>query len=589
MQHARAVQASFYFENTENPDYDFAKKFYYTNYDDFLEQLEKIIENIKNINDTIDFNIYFENQEDIKMYTKFRASSNINSNSFSGYDGDFPYTFTITNDTINPINEYFDERSDVIKYYLSQVEEFNILLKYKYDRLDYGACQIINLNLIFDCSRIAYIRFYIKIEYDNCPFDINRIIKGFTEQFSILSLLLVITSVSEEFFIIKKIISIIKIVLYIKENLSKEKFLEYFKDEELFYKSGESEWNLIKSKDILSLFNNWIFILVVTAILNILGGLSFLIEPFFNSLNVYLFGFGAFLSWICLIYYLKSYRKFNIIYRTLALSISEYKYLFVTFAILLMAFCLLFMCINYHPGPYYNGLSDTLILAIDSSLADITIWFITFYDSPALTLFLTISTYILFRGHHLFHMMNVAQEKYQISNLEVKKSWLDNSFDYKDYLKQQLNISGLDENDGDEDESKKDFIFDDAWMKAVLNIDGKNKLENVNFSNLKVEGLNTESIIQSLKRLRKHNRNKKISKEIFEEILAEKGNTDMETLDGKNKQISRAFKNIEKIFYKMFLKVKEDNNPKNKEKFKEICRISIAQFENIKEEIISSW
>ena len=253
------------------------------------------------------------------------------------------------------------------------------------------------------------------------------------------------------------------------------------------------------------------------------------------------------------------------------------------------AFCLLFMCINYYPGPYINGLSDTFILAFDSTLGDITIWFSTFYQNPAITLFLTFVTYVLFRGHHIFHMMNVAQEMYQISNLEAKKSWLDNSFDYKDYFNQQLNINENNENDDNEDESKKDFIFDDAWMKAVLNIDGKNKLENVNFSNLKVEGLNTESMVKSLKKLRKNNRNKKISKEIFNEILEEEGNTDMEILDGKNKQISRAFKNIEKMFYKIYLKVKKDMKSYNKEKFKEICRISIVQLENIKQEIISGW
>ena len=60
-------------------------------------------------------------------------------------------------------------------------------------------------------------------------------------------------------------------------------------------------------------------------------------------------------------------------------------------------------------------------------------------------------------------------------------------------------------------------------------------------------------------------------------------------LDGKNKQISRAFKNIEKIYYKMYLKVKDDMNFHNKEKFKEICQQSIEKLEELKQEISSGW
>ena len=590
MQQTRAIEGSFYFhDGTDLPANQFKKNFYYTDYYTFSYNLVKIINNIYNINNTIDFDIHYINQEDIKLYAKFKKSTNIDKNIIKDYNGGYPEIFNITNSTINPIYEYFQNNMDVIKYYLTQVEEFNILLKYKYDRLDYGTCQIVNLNLIFDCSNIAYIKFYLKFEYDNCPLDINRIIKGFKEHFSILSLFLVITSLSEEFFIFKKIIKIIKIIFHIKDKLSKEKFLDNFKNEELFYKSGESKWDLIKSKDILNIFPKWIFIFVLTALLNTFGAISFLIEPFLTTLNRYLFGFGAFFSWICLIRYFQSYHQCNVIYSTLIKSISEYKFLFVTFIILMTGFCLVFICVNFHPGPFNNGLSETFISAFESTLGDITLYFSIFYDSPGLTLFLAFVGFILFRGHHIFHMMNVAQEKYQISNLETKKSWLQHSFDYKDYFNQQLNINGTEENDDNEDESKKDFIFDDAWMKAVLNIDGKNKLENVNFSNLKVEGLNTESIVKSLKKLRKNNRNKKISKEIYNEILEEEGNTDMEKLDGKNKQISRAFKNIEKMFYKIYLKVKKDMKSYNKEKFKEICRISIEQLEKIKQEITYGW
>ena len=84
MQQTRAVQASIYLhEDTENPDYDFPKKYYYTKYETFSQSLVNIINNIYNINNTIDFDIYFDNQNDIKMFTKYRMSSNINNNSFT--------------------------------------------------------------------------------------------------------------------------------------------------------------------------------------------------------------------------------------------------------------------------------------------------------------------------------------------------------------------------------------------------------------------------------------------------------------------------------------------------------------------------
>ena len=71
--------------------------------------------------------------------------------------------------------------------------------------------------------------------------------------------------------------------------------------------------------------------------------------------------------------------------------------------------------------------------------------------------------------------------------------------------------------------------------------------------------------------------------------MDEEGNTEMEKLDGKNKQISRAFKNIEKVFYRMYLKVKKDINFNNKEKFKEICQQSIEKLEEFKSEISIDW
>ena len=594
MQQTRAVQASIYLhEDTENPDYDFPKKYYYTKYETFSQSLVNIINNIYNINNTIDFDIYFDNQNDIKMFTKYRMSSNINNNSFSEYNGAFPYIFNITKN-IDPLMKYFENKTDTIKYFLTQVKELNILLKYKYDRLDYGACQMINLNLIFDCTHISYIKFYPKFEYDNCPLKFKRITQSFNESFSFFGLILVLSAIFEVFFILKKILSIVKIVFYIKENLSKENFLDNFTNEELFFRTGESKWDLIKNKDIFSLFPKWLFMFVLTGLLNIIGGISFIFNPFLTKLNRIIFGFGSFCSWISLSYYFHSSHKYNLFYRTLFKSMSEYKYLFTTFIILFTGFCLLNMCVFYHSGPYYIGFRGTFATAFAATLGDIliNIWYSTFIDNPLLTLFLGFIMFVVFLGNHFRVMFNVTQEMFQIANLETKKSWLDKSFDFKDYLNQQYNINEVEEKEGSTssgDKNKKDFVFDDAWMRAVLNLDDMNKLESIDLNNLKVKGLNTEAVVKSLKILRKNNRNKKISKEIYKEILEEEGNTEMEKLDGKNKQISRAFKNIEKLFYKMYLKVKEDINFNNKEKFKEICQQRIEKLEEKKNEITNDW
>ena len=232
MQHARSMQASFYFhDGTEVPDYDFAKQYYYTDYDTFSENLLKIINNIYNINNTLDFNIRFENQNDIKMYSKLRTSSNLNkknkNNNDKKYNITFPYFFNITNG-VDPLKKYFNNQTDLIKYYLTQIEELNILLKYKYDRLEHSGCQMVNLNILFDCTNIAYIKYYLKFQYSNCPLNFSRIKIGFKDTFSFFSLVLFFSGIIEVIFTLKKILAIIKIVFYIKENLSQENFLDNF-------------------------------------------------------------------------------------------------------------------------------------------------------------------------------------------------------------------------------------------------------------------------------------------------------------------------------------------------------------------------
>ena len=585
MQQARAIQSSFYLnEDTNTPTLDYPRNYFYTKLDTFSDNLMKLINNIYNINSTIDFYVNFENNDNIKMYTKFRRNSGCN-------EGGCPNFFDIHKDE-NPLEKYFDGDYTKIRTFLSKVDELSIQLKYKYDRLDYGACQLINLNLVFDTSRISFIKYQPKFEYTNCEVSFNTIKSGLKESFSIFSLILIISAVVEEFFILKKILSIVKIVFYLKENLSKEDILEDFSNEQLFLRTGETKWDLITNKDIFSLFPQWLFLFVLTGILNTIGGISFLFVPFLNELNRIIFGFGAFFSWISFAYYFHSDKKYNLFYRTLFKSMYEYKFLLVTFIILFTGFCLLNLNIYCHSDKYYDGFQGTFVTVFAATLGDILIdiWYSTFIHNPIITLFLGFVMFVVFMGNHIRVMFTVTQESFQLANLETKKSWLDKNFDYKDYLNQQFNINNMDEGEGSTSSSsgeknKKDFIIDDAWMRAVLNLDDMNKLETIDLNNLKVKGLNIEAVVKYLKKLRKDNRNKKISKEIYREILEEDGNTEMEKLDGKNKQIGRAFKNIEKMFYKMYIHTKQGNND-NKEKLIEICKQSLEKLAVFKEEVL---
>ena len=588
MQQARAIQSSFYLnEETNTPTLDYPRTYFYTKLDTFSENLMKLINNIYNINSTIDFYVNFENKDNIKMYTKFRRNSGC-------YEGRCPNFFDIHKGE-NPLEKYFDGDNAKIRAFLSKVDELSIQLKYKYDRLDYGVCQLINLNLIFDTSRISFIKYQPKFEYTNCDVSFNTIKSGLKESFSIFSLILIISAVVEEFFILKKILSIVKIVFYLKENLSKEDILEDFSNEQLFLRTGETKWDLITNKDIFSLFPQWLFLFVLTGILNTIGGISFLFVPFLNELNRIIFGFGAFFSWIAFAYYFQSDKKYNLFYRTLFKSMYEYKFLLVTFIILFTGFCLLNLNIYCHSDKYYDGFQGTFVTVFAATLGDILIdiWYSTFIHNPIVTLFLGFVMFVVFLGNHIRVMFTVTQESFQLANLETKKSWLDKNFDYKDYLNQQFNITNVDEGEGSTsgssgggEKNKKDFIIDDAWMRAVLNLDDMNKLETIDLNNLKVKGLNIEAVVKYLKKLRKDNRNKKISKEIYREILEEDGNTEMEKLDGKNKQIGRAFKNIEKMFYKMYLHTKQSNND-NKERFIEICQQSLEKLAIFKQDVLT--
>ena len=582
MQQNRAIQTSFYLhDNTGTPTLDYPRNYFYTTLETFSENLINLINNIYEINSTIDFNIHFENQDNIKMYTKFRRNSN--------YEKNDTYYFDIRKGE-DPIRKHFNNDSSEIRAFLSKVDELIIQLKYKYKRLDYGICQLINLNLVFDTSRISYIKYQPKFEYDNCDFNFETIKNGLKESFSIFSIILTISAILEEFFVLKKILSIVKIVFYLKDNLSQEDILEDFTNEQLFLRTGESKWDLITNKDIFSLFPKWLFLFVLNGILNTIGGISFIFFPFLNELNRIIFGFGAFFNWISFAYYFHSNKKYNLFYRALFKSMYEYKYLFTTFIVLFTGFCLLNLNIYCHSDKFYDGFQGTFVTVFAATLGDILIdiWFSTFITNPIITLLLGFIMFVLFLGNHIRVMFNVTQESYQLANLETQKSWLDKNFDFKDYLNQQFNINNMEEGEGSTgsgEKNKKDFIIDDAWMRAVLNLDDMNKLETIDLNNLKVKGLNIEAVVKNLKKLRKYNRNKKISKEIYQEILAEDGNTEMEKLDGKNKQIGRAFKNIEKMFYKMYLNIRKDNYI-SREKFIEICDQSLEKLEKFKQEVL---
>ena len=162
MQQTRAIQSSFYLnDDTSTPTLDYPRNYYYTKIDVFSENLVNLINNIYEINSTIDFDIYFENQKNITMYIKYRRNSQ--------YDDNYPKDFKI-NKGEDPLQKEFGNDTSKIRIFLSKVDELSIQLKYKYERLDYGVCQLINLNLVFDTSRISYIKYQPKFEYSNCVF-----------------------------------------------------------------------------------------------------------------------------------------------------------------------------------------------------------------------------------------------------------------------------------------------------------------------------------------------------------------------------------------------------------------------------------
>ena len=73
MQQARAIQSSFYLnEDTNTPTLDYPRNYFYTKLDTFSENLMKLINNIYNINSTIDFYVNFENRSSPRKILRWR-------------------------------------------------------------------------------------------------------------------------------------------------------------------------------------------------------------------------------------------------------------------------------------------------------------------------------------------------------------------------------------------------------------------------------------------------------------------------------------------------------------------------------------
>ena len=518
----------------------------------------------------------------LQIFTKYKRNAQNDINNF-------PYNFSITERDIDPIRKYFNENNEIIKKFFSKTKELVIPLKYKYDRLDYGACQIVNLNLVFHTNEVSNIEFESVFDFEDCELNQSIFLHQFNESYSIFSLLLALISIAEVIFVLLRIVKIIKIVMFLKDNLSKIDFFDDFSNEQLYLKPGESKWDLINNLEIFGLFPKWLIVFVFSGILNTMGGFIFIFEHFFNGLNQILFGFGAFFNWICFAYYFHSSKKYNIFYNTLYKSVKEYKYLFTTFVILFSGFCLLNLSIHSHSDEYYGGFQRTFVTIFAATFGDVlvNIWSSTFEKKPIITLILGFIMFVVFLGIHISVMFTVAQECFSLANLEKKKSWLDHTLNFGDYLEQQFNIK---ENDEEEDEKKNkdDFAIDDAWMRALLELDDENKLEKIDLNNLKAKGVNSQAVVKYLNRIIKQKKKKKLSKEIYTEIMGEPGSCEMDKLNGKNKKIERAFNHMEKMFNKMYSASASGFNMMRKEQIKEICHQSLEEIEKIKNTFLIS-
>ena len=174
----------------------------------------------------------------------------------------------------------------------------------------------------------------------------------------------------------------------------------------------------------------------------------------------------------------------------------------------------------------------------------------------------------------------MTQESFQIANLENNRSWLDNKFDFRDYLKQEFNY----DNEKKEKDDDKNFVVDDVWMRAIINKDDLNKLENIDFSKLKVKGYNVDAIINYLKDFRNEAKRKKISKLTYEEILYNGNNSDIIKIANKNGEIKNIFGNLFLIFDKIS-KISELGEDNYNILIKEICENNLEKLDKLKNQL----
>ena len=177
-------------------------------------------------------------------------------------------------------------------------------------------------------------------------------------------------------------------------------------------------------------------------------------------------------------------------------------------------------------------------------------------------------------------MFTMTQESFQIANLENNRSWLDNKFDFRDYLKQEFNYDNRNE-EKEKNKDDKNFVVDDVWMRAIINKDDSNKLENIDFSKLKVKGYNVEAIINYLKDIRNLAKRKKLSKMMFEEILYDEDKSDIIKIANKNDEIKSIFGNLNHIFDKI-KKISKMGDDQLHGVIREICENNLETLREIK-------
>ena len=583
MQQTRSIQSVFYFfENAEDPNDNYPRTYYFTTLPDLFEHMDKLINSIFNINKYIAYNITYKNDTNLKFQFTFRK--NVNNNSLNEFPNvTWPYSIDIINSKVNPIKEYFKHNYTLIRTFLSLTKEISIELVYDYDRLKDDVCQEVSIVLSYDTSRIAKIAFTPIFYFDNCP---NKLItiesfkKGFSNSYSFLSLILIIFSILQIIFLSKKYLIMFKIVIYIKKKI---KNIDYnFSIEDIYTNTGKDIWDKISLKDIISLFPKFLFSILISSILNFLGGLTYIIIPFLNNINQILFGFSSIISYISIAYYFQSDKKYYLFYNTLSKSTKEYQGLLITFLLLFSGFTILHIIIFCHSDKWYDGFQGGFLTLFAATLGDLLldIWSSTLESHPIITLIFAFILFVVFLGNHMRVMFTLTQESFQIANLENNRSWLDNKFDFRDYLKQEFNY----DNEKKEKDDDKNFVVDDVWMRAIINKDDLNKLENIDFSKLKVKGYNVDAIINYLKDFRNEAKRKKISKLTYEEILYNGNNSDIIKIANKNGEIKNIFGNLFLIFDKIS-KISELGEDNYNILIKEICENNLEKLDKLKNQL----